>query len=330
MTRSPRRRRDAFTLIEMLVVVVIIGILAALITAAVSYALNTAGRARNRVEISQIQSAVEAFKAKYNKNIPSRLFLSETGNYTPGGSDPAWLVLLKQDSATYLSAIWPRLGAQVDWNGNGAIDSAAAGGDMVLEGDQCLVFFLGGIPAISGGLPITQGFSTDPTNPANFGAGVQVQKPFYEFLSSRLVNKNLGGAAIHASTAPLMLSYLDTYGTANAGTITTGRPYAYFSSYDSKNGYNRYGTSDCATLGLWPYAQSAGQYYSPTGYQIISAGKDFTFGQGSTGGTANFWIPATAANSTALNAASGPATATPAGADDQGSFAEYSLGTSSQ
>lgn len=334
MTRSSRRRRDAFTLIEMLVVVVIIGILLSLITVAVNQGLKVARRAVNRTEIEQFKTGFEAFKKTYSVDwIPSRIVLCETlANYTApaNASNP-----LYQDSYQYLGKLWPRLFGSstvtVDWNNNGSVDA-----DQILEGDQCLVFFLGGIPSLggtvpstAGGIPTCLGFSSDPANPANFGPGVQVKQSSYEFDSSRLVYKASPSANIH-SAAPLYFSYLDKYGTANAGQITAGRPYAYFSAYQSKNNYNRYTTSDCTTLGVWPYAQSAGQYQSPTGFQIISAGADFLFGQGSTSGTSNFWTPATAANSTALNAASGPATATPPGADDQASFYDYALGTSNQ
>ena len=70
--RGPRR---GFTLIEMLSVVVIIGILAGLITAAAIAARNRARRARIKIEISQLEQALGHYKAKY-------------GSYPPDFTDP--------------------------------------------------------------------------------------------------------------------------------------------------------------------------------------------------------------------------------------------------
>jgi hypothetical protein len=120
-----------------------------------------------------------------------------------------------------------------------------------------------------------------------------------------------------------MLSYLDTYGSTDGkGNLVTGAPYAYFSSYQTRNGYNRYIGSDCPTLKVFPYAQGSTQYLNPTGFQLISAGADLKFGPGSNPGLSPipFWTPATAAST----AASGPN-----GADDQSNFYDNLLGTSS-
>jgi len=80
-------------------------------------------------------------------------------------------------------------------------------------------------------------------------------------------------------------------------------PYAYFSSYKTTNGYNRYfstyNNSDCANLGVWPYYPTAGsgsappaKYHNPKSFQIISAGKDNTFGCGTVNSSP--WSPGNA------------------------------------
>ena len=132
---------------------------------------------------------------------------------------------------------------------------------MVLSGDQCLVFFLGGM--VVGSPPEAQGFSTDSRNPTRLDT--DRIGPFYSFPSNRLSQVNGNG----------FFSYNDPYGT----------PYAYFSSYKTPNGYNRYfnlfKNSDCFNfnnLVVWPYYSSAGKYHNPKSFQIISAGKDNTFG----------------------------------------------------
>lgn len=66
-----RSKRQAFTLVELLVVIVIIGILAALITVAVSAAIVNARQARILLEIGQLSGAMAQYKAKYGSYPPS-------------------------------------------------------------------------------------------------------------------------------------------------------------------------------------------------------------------------------------------------------------------
>jgi hypothetical protein len=176
--------------------------------------------------------------------------------------------------------MFPRLDwSQVqDWNGNGELDK----GGFILEGDQCLVFFLGGIPACEP-QPGFLGFFGNKSNPTK--PGEQRIGPFYEFDSNRLVDLHHNG----------FYSYLDGH---------LGKPYAYFSSYRKQNGYNRYFSldrkSDCASLGVWPYAESiegeTPRYLMPSKFQIISAGADGRFGPGTdlTAESPFTWTPATA------------------------------------
>jgi type II secretory pathway pseudopilin PulG len=336
---SPRQRttaRMAFTLVELLVVIAIIIVLASLLLAAVFKALDLANEASTRTDITQIGAAVQSFQTKYQVNyIPSRIRLREIVNYAGNfmydinNPNPA-IAGYERDSADYLQRVWPRLsGAQItlngqpaswiDWNGDGMPDSQPGvppnfGNGLQdpslyvdLEGEQCLAFFLGGIPQFNGNTFTVTGFSTNASNPAQPG-GDRVP-PFFDFKSNRLVQ--------WPNTAPLFPSYLDGYGKT---------PYAYFSSYKGANGYNRYASipnpylpppnpvypngsrpypaqlyySDCQALrfppdpplpagvlpapqGVWPYAQTWGptiQYWNPQTFQIISAGKNTQFGLG--------------------------------------------------
>jgi prepilin-type N-terminal cleavage/methylation domain-containing protein len=263
------RRRRAFTLLELLVVIVIIAILAGLLAVAVFGALGKAKAVRNRAEISQLEIAVQAFKTKYGSYPPSRLRLCEKfSSYdlsvNAGSGQPN--NQLDTDSVAFLQKMFPRIdtsptgiwqnpgqsppnppgsylpGTFIDWNGDGTYNppSAAAGHDgsgaCTLEGDQVLVWALGGTPNNLGGAPSTQGFTTNPKNPADTTLGAQLNPPFFEFQTSRLVRT----MPVY-NPANNFLSYLDNYGTTDgSGGYVSGAPYLYFSSYKVSNGYNRY------------------------------------------------------------------------------------------
>lgn len=276
--RKPERR--GFTLLELLVVIAIIAVLVSLTAAAVMRFIVKGDELRARHDMTQLQGGLESFKTQFNVTwIPSRIRIREDlTTYNP--NDP-----YEAESLAYLKKLFPKLGTnavtQVDWNGNGSLD-----GPVDLEGDQCLVFFLGGIPTISGGVPGCLGFSTNPSNPAAVGGD---RLPHFEFRSDRLVLQPPGSQRVPNG----FYSYLDAFGK---------NVYAYFSAYKKSNGYNRYwsytaalnngvGLSDCPSLrsdapggyGVWPYAIELGatpRYHNPETYQILCAGPDGTFGTG--------------------------------------------------
>ena len=306
--------RLAFTLVELLVVLAIIAILVALTTAGVLAIMKKGPATVATHEIGQLDTAIQNFKTAYKVDyIPSRLFLAEgLGEYTGRPNDP-----LAQESLAYLVRVWPQLTAPggpwsqppssrlpgvpqfIDWNGNGKLDSG-----VVLEGDQCLVFFLGGIP-IQGTPAGCAGFSTDPRDPSkvvNIPTGLPAPNniypaqtanrkgPFFEFPSDRLYQRDmlfLTNPTVSNYPIPFY-SYADAHSNKSQKT-----PYAYFSSYGVRNGYNKYGSSDCPTLfyrppvapstagiPIQPYFEAPGRYLNPTGHQIISAGADALWGPG--------------------------------------------------
>jgi RNA polymerase sigma factor (sigma-70 family) len=211
--------------------------------------------AMTRAEIGGLAQAVRAFKEDFNVSyIPSQILLREDGAYNTANP-------IEKDTVTFLQQMFGRRVnlVGVDWNGNGAIDQGAAG-TFTLTGDQCLVFFLGGIP-MTNGVNGCLGFSTDPVNPST-SAG-QRRGPYYEFKSGRLVRGSNG-----------FFSYVDAF--------NKGSPYAYFSSYKTTNGYNRYGASDCPHLGVSPYQLPSRSFINAGGFQIISAGANGIFGVGGT------------------------------------------------
>lgn len=346
LTHAGRSGGRGFTLVELLIVIAIISVLLSLVSSAVWKAVVTANRVRNQSEISQLATAVENFKQKFVIYPPSRIVLCEIYDYyfqgNKRGNPPK--SPLHADSIQFLQAIWPRinfdfqnktgLGTGTRWNGidwNG--DGKPTPGEMWLEGDQCLVFFLGGIPGVDPTSPpgnprrFCGGFSTNPQNPAfqTIAVGTETIPPFFEFQSDRLIQLP---TSVRTSPSPSgFYSYKDTYSNV---------PYAYFSSYKTSNGYNRYNSSDCDSLGVWPYAEGllpTPRYRNSTTFQIISAGanglivgkKNMGFGRGTDLSNPNsIWTPQLAGSS---QAAWGYNNDKQAGVDDQSNFYDSTLGT---
>jgi prepilin-type N-terminal cleavage/methylation domain-containing protein len=304
--------RQAFTLVELVVVIAIILVLAALLLSAVFKAMTVADELKNTTDIRQLDLAVQAFKSKYNVDyIPSKIFLSNVRSDYPT-SPPATQPDLKWDSLLYLQRVWPRLNFSATPAISWSPSSPTAGMPATLEGNQCLVFFLGGIPSIdsSTGLFKCSGFSNDPTNPTNLAATTGTIPPFYTFAAERLDlagGPNAAGTTF-SKTASVFFDYIDTYGKT---------PYAYFSCYKTANGYGRYGSSDCLLLGgasFVPYGV-AGAFQNPNTHQIISAGRDKTFGLFAL--TSPPWTPASASDAYPPGSV---------GADDQANFSNRPLG----
>jgi general secretion pathway protein G len=370
--------RTAFTLVELLVVIAIIVVLVSLLMVAVFKALDSAYEAQTRTDITQLAAAVQSFQTKYQVNyIPSRIVLCKQRVNYFNPVTGAYKSQLHQDSLEYLGRIWPRLNwssphppvlpanvawVGIDWSGDGQPPPAQASNlDPILEGEQCLVFFLGGIPSVGSGT--MTGFSTNASDPSYHVYAIppgDINPPLFEFKSNRLTQ--------WPNTAPGFPSYLDGYGKT---------PYAYFSSYKSANGYNRYAGipnpyiplpnppppypaqayfSDCQALrspppivlvppippqpmGVWPYAQSWAptiQYWNSQTFQIISAGKNLQFGLGTYppgdpnyGAVSAVWAPSNAA-SFYQNGDNNSSNLGVWGYDDIGNFYDRLLGVPTQ
>ncbi len=227
--RGPR----GFTLVELLVVIVILAVLIALLLPTINAAMRSAKNSAVSAEVSQMAQALAQFKSQYGVYPPSRIILSESGDYSVttitsslGLSIPAasWL---SQRSVSYLRRIWPRMTLSTspvaatlvyDFDGNGVISPM-----KIIQGSECLVFFLGGIPqqTSTGGYSVV-GFAKNPTNPMqNAVATSNRSTPMFEFRPGRLVD-------LDGNNMP---EYLDGLG-GNAP-----RPFVYFSAYEGQ-GYD--------------------------------------------------------------------------------------------
>src|SRR5262249_38105214 len=162
-------------------------------------------------------SAVGNFKTKFGLNPPSRIKLcSLESQYNTTQQ-------LDVDSLAFMKHMFPRCDTTwattgINWLPN--LNQSPNG--VTLEGEECLVFFLGGVQTNAGGTNGCLGFSTTPTSPMDTSDPKNRIGPFAQFQSTRLVMGPSGAAFM----------YNDPYGT----------PYAFFSSYKTRNGYNRYGT----------------------------------------------------------------------------------------
>lgn len=308
------RRRAGFTLVELLVVITIIGILIALLVPAISGVVRNANEASVISEINALGQALADFKAKYGEYPPSRIIIPANGNYaalramTTNPIDPSVFIgtvppvvgsrpnesiaALAERSERFMRKFFPRgymTSIPIMTNDTRVL--------FYLTGDECLVFFLGGIPVNNGGTWELTGFNNNPQQP--FLPGGNRSEPFFEFKPNRLVDLDGDGFP----------SYID-----NLGTDSDARPYAYFVSYgngdydpnDVNFGPNFVGeafgvpfsvggtTSNPVLLespGPNPYTSSRNvvvngmalarpAYINPNSFQIISAGLDRFYGFG--------------------------------------------------
>ena len=246
-------RRTGFTLVEILVVILIIAILLALLLPAIAGAFRRGREAQVAAELNNMATSLASFKTTYGAYPPSRILLPEAGftafyaaaagtAIAGAGSNDSDITDkdLANRSLAILRSFWPRVNFLVpptspgffDFNGNG-INDGALGHATLLNGSECLTFFLGGIPILNNGVVTgVSGFSKLPTNPfINNTLATNRTAPNYEFVGGRLVD--LDGDHIP--------SYLDPLD------VTQGnrRAYAYFASY----GVNGYDPNDINGLG---------------------------------------------------------------------------------
>ncbi len=285
-------RRPGYTLLELLVVIAIIAVLVGLLMAGVMAVMQARERTQTKYEISKLADGLNAAMKEYGGNtrsLPGKLVLfnslanysspaagtSQYGGVSTGVPYTAQDVAVSRDTLRKMFGV--RLLANnpngvVYWDGSSPTVAANANNIAVLEGQHCLVFYLGGIATPTASGIKMNGFSADVTNPS---AGIitpgtaQRKGPFYEFPPNRLQAY---------STCPGFYAFLDPYGT----------PFAYFGQPTTGKSNNYY--DYCPSLGVHVYYEGPTSFTNPDSFQIISAGRDRIFGAG------GLWNPSAGAS----------------------------------
>lgn len=215
---SRKRNRRGFTLVELLVVVSIIGILAAVVSTAVMGAIRAARQAAIFTEISQIGTSLEQYKAKYGSYPPASLTQNtEFEEYFQRMFPRYDVSRLSTDMTTAMQAV----DSSYSYTGTSRTYAEAA-----------LVFWL-------------VGFSGDPENPlaGHFERmrGTQKGSPLYEFEDDQLADGTyaVAGNTTHAERT---LWYIDSrlYNTSNALNGLDFFPYRYRVDPDSDTDWKFY------------------------------------------------------------------------------------------
>lgn len=169
--------RRAFTLVEMLTVIVIIGILAALISGATIYARARAREAAIYAQVKQLEAALMEYKNQYGEFPPDFWGLHS--------NDPNIRAQAEQELRRHLRKRWPRYAAGADpvtqfYYDLQCLTYVKPDGTEVefkmdakkFDAATALVFWLGGLPEeppVSGGTYVPAGFFADEEHPFQFG-----------------------------------------------------------------------------------------------------------------------------------------------------------------
>ncbi len=251
-------RRSAFSLIELVVVILVIAILSSLLLIGVQAAVGRAREASVGVEVKNLEQGIKEFQGKFSISDypPSGLILCENDTLWAANSTAAnnalirhlWPQFLQSTGVPYFNVENDSMHAgfdayEQDINGDGDHTDV-----IYLNGAECLVFFLGGIMESGPTGFIPHGFSANPRNPfwrsedingngalngsedvnsngVLDGWGTRVG-PFADFRSARLVDDD----------GDFMPVYLDAFPSSQ-------NPYQYFSAYGGR-GYRIFGVDN--------------------------------------------------------------------------------------
>ncbi len=286
LRRTGPTPRPGFTLIELMVVILIIAILAALTTAAVIRAFGAGKRAQAVTEIGQLDVALAKFKQDFGFYPPSHIsYTDATGTHVrrfqmPTRNDQPEFFVLKKMFPRWNPPLAPDpvIGPNIVVSTLPADYQALAG--VPLDPNQVLVLFLAG--------PTQTGW--DPNAPyAASPTATNKKGPYFDFQTSRL----LPGGAVPRYADPWGTPY--AYFSANAGSDTYD-PQVMFPWLPPSDPAPAFYTATPVLINsvapsatdpsylAHPYGLRTGattiKWMNPGKFQIISAGPDQRFGAG--------------------------------------------------
>jgi prepilin-type N-terminal cleavage/methylation domain-containing protein len=123
---NKKRGEEGFTLIELLIVIVILGILAAIVVFAVGTTGQNAAAASCRADAKSVEVALEAYKAQNNGAFPAQP-TSPTDTTTAGGGWGALLNVGNASGAPFLRQVPSTNHYLVWWNTSGSLFVSGSG-----------------------------------------------------------------------------------------------------------------------------------------------------------------------------------------------------------
>lgn len=302
--------RAGFTLIEILMVVLIIGLLSGILLVAVTAGLRKAQEAAVSTEIQQLSMAIENFKNDTGI-YPLTMGMSSADDRTHDNDNEIDKTPRALRTMRAFAKVFPRYSPGSYSNiildvSAGTLYTLPAGTPVdsgrsidSMDAAESLVFWLGGLPDPNSETKLI-GFRSDPANPFKYFPGTnpptnpidpiylqkRKQQPYFPFVPSRLVDRDNDG----------WWEYIPQ-GTPSSGAEMP--PYVYFNG----TGYNDFpaypmGNIGEANMPVWgtaiPYAADATakgtnpssnppanlkvQWMNSQKYQIIAAGRDGSYG----------------------------------------------------
>ena len=262
--------RHGFSLIELMIVIVIIGILMALVLPAIGGARRAARITQVSTEITQLDQAITSFKARFGVEPPSSLNIPI--------SQAGWTAEDRQK----VLRVWDQFDFAICGGYGATAVPPFAGGypatELHLNGAECLVFFLGGLNNGTSTTPVMIGFSKNPRTPWS-PLGENRDAPFYDRIVPGRV-ADIDGDGI--------IEFLDSLPDQTA-------PILYFSSQGKSyrklngSGWDDFDIHTSLIEPANPHPKDLSSLYlgsdSKTperaqGYQIISPGSDGLYGIG--------------------------------------------------
>jgi prepilin-type N-terminal cleavage/methylation domain-containing protein len=236
-----RTARGGFTLVELLTVIVIIGVLVSLITAAAIRARSTARNAVVSNEVGGLNDALEAYKIKYGQLPPCDF-----------SNQARVMSHLRVRFPNYRPANFAAFASDVQ--------SATGLNPGGLTPASALVFWLGGIPD-GGPSMLPAGFSADQSNP--FRAGKPRIAPQFDFVQERLRDADGNGWRAYYPEG------------------ITAAPFVYFRSWNGDYSGLSYTPSNGNAGTAVPYRSGDNSMWrNERGCQIVTAGLDGIYGTG--------------------------------------------------